>query len=94
MKFQRTCFGYSPSESFQKVVKVSSNGKLMATGGCDGYLRLWQFPTFKPLRDIKAHEKEIDDLDFSPDCQKVLLNFNFRKLNLLTDFNRNPVLQS
>nr|SVE72997.1 EOG090X07XQ [Ceriodaphnia reticulata] len=62
----------SPSESFQKVVKISSNGKLMATGGCDGYLRLWQFPTFKPLRDIKAHEKEIDDVDFSPDCQKVV----------------------
>lgn len=43
----------------------------MATGGCDGYVRLWQFPTLKPLRDIKAHDKEVDDVDFSPDCQKV-----------------------
>nr|SVE75816.1 EOG090X07XQ [Daphnia hispanica] len=59
-------------ESFQKVVRISSNGKLMATGGCDGYIRLWQFPSLKPLRDIKAHEKEVDDIDFSPDCQKIV----------------------
>lgn len=58
-------------EPLQKVVRISGNGKLMATAGCDGHVRLWQFPTLKPLRDIKAHEKEIDDLDFSPDGQKV-----------------------
>lgn len=64
-------FTNSPTESFQKVVRISSNGKLMASGGCDGYVRLWRFPTLKPLRDIKAHDKEIDDVDFSPDSQKV-----------------------
>jgi WD40 repeat protein len=55
------------------VVRISSSGKLLATGGDDGYLRLWQFPTLKPLRDLKAHEKEVDDVDFSPDSQKVKL---------------------
>jgi prolactin regulatory element-binding protein len=63
-------------ESFQKVVRISSSGKLLATGGCDGYLRLWQFPVLKPLRDIKAHEKEVDDVDFSPDSQKVNLKLD------------------
>lgn len=43
----------------------------MATGGADGFVRLWQFPSFKPLREIKAHEQEVDDIDFSPDNQKV-----------------------
>nr|SVE85556.1 EOG090X07XQ [Daphnia pulicaria] len=59
-------------ESFQKVARISSSGKLLATGGCDGYIRLWQFPTLKPLRDIKSHEKEVDDMDFSPDSQKIV----------------------
>jgi len=44
----------------------------MATGGADGFVRLWQFPTFKPLREIKAHGQEVDDIDFSPDNQKVI----------------------
>jgi len=62
---------YSPVEPLQNSVRVSSNGKFMATGGCDGFVRLWQFPSLEPLRDIKAHTKEIDDMDFSPDSQKV-----------------------
>ena len=49
----------------------------MATGGCDGHLRLWQFPSFQPVRDIKAHTMKIKDLAFSPDSQQVLLNSYF-----------------
>lgn len=64
---------FSASESFQKVVRISRNGKMMATAGCDGIIRLWQFPSLDPLREIKGHTKEVDDLDFSPDCQKVCL---------------------
>ena len=62
---------FTATESFQKVVRISRNGKMMATAGCDGIIRLWQFPSLDPLREIKAHTKEVDDLDFSPDCQKV-----------------------
>ena len=46
---------------------------MMATAGCDGVIRLWHFPSLNPLREIIAHTKEVDDLDFSPDCQKVWL---------------------
>jgi prolactin regulatory element-binding protein len=55
------------------VVRISLNGKIMATGGTDGFLRLWQFPSMKLLQEIKAHTKEVDDLDFSPDNLKVCL---------------------
>lgn len=69
----------SKEEPFQKVVRVSCNGKLMATGGADGCIRLWQFPAMKPVREIKAHTKEVDDLDLSPDCQKVKHNITNKK---------------
>jgi prolactin regulatory element-binding protein len=58
---------FSPTEPLQRVVRISPNGSIMATGGVDGFVRLWQFPKMLKMVDIKAHTKEIDDLDFSPD---------------------------
>lgn len=34
-------------------------------GGTDGHLRLWKFPSLQPSHVLKAHNKEIDDIDFS-----------------------------
>ena len=49
----------------------------MATGGDDGILRVWTFPDLYRTHEIDAHEKEIDDLDFSPDNTKVTFQFIF-----------------
>lgn len=57
---------FSPEEPIQRVVRLSNNGKYMGTGGTDGIVRLWQFPSLKSHRTLKAHSKEIDDIDFSP----------------------------
>lgn len=57
---------FSESEPLQRIVRVSPTGKLMATGGTDGHIRLWKFPHLTKLHDIEAHTKEIDDMDFSP----------------------------
>jgi len=54
-------------EPLQRVVRISPNGKIMATGGLDGNIRIWSFPSMTKITDIKAHTKEIDDMDFSPD---------------------------
>lgn len=70
-----SCSSGSVNEVYQKVVRISPNGRQMATGGCDGSISLWHFPTLKPLRTIKAHKNEVDDLDFSPDSQKVYIQF-------------------
>lgn len=59
-------------EPLQRVVRISMNGKFMATGGLDGHLRVWNFPRMTPLHDIKAHTKELDDIDFSPDNKHVI----------------------
>jgi prolactin regulatory element-binding protein len=63
---------FTEKEPLQRVVRISPNGKLMATGGIDGHVRVWNFPRMTKLVDINAHTKEIDDLDFSPDNKNLL----------------------
>lgn len=60
-------FAYRNGEPLQRVVRVSLQGTIMATGGTDSRIRLWKFPQLHKLYDLDAHGKEIDDLDFSPD---------------------------
>ncbi|XP_055681044.1 prolactin regulatory element-binding protein isoform X2 [Lutzomyia longipalpis] len=79
---RRLSFDIKPSDSvqtdfldrepIQRVVRLSLDCKVMATGGTDGRLRLWNFPRMTKLRDIAAHSKELDDLDFSPDGKLVV----------------------
>ncbi|XP_015592368.1 prolactin regulatory element-binding protein [Cephus cinctus] len=57
---------FGEGESLQRIVRVSPDGKFMATGGTDGHVRLWKFPQFIKVHDVEAHVKEIDDIDFSP----------------------------
>lgn len=57
---------FAKPEPLQRVVRISPSGKMMATGGLDGCIRVWNFPSMTKITDIKAHTKEIDDLDFSP----------------------------
>ncbi|BES88739.1 prolactin regulatory [Nesidiocoris tenuis] len=59
------------SEAMQRVVRISRCGKLMACGGTDGHVRLWFFPSLTPHKDIEAHSKELDDLDFSPNSKML-----------------------
>lgn len=61
----------SVEEPFQKVVRISRNGEIMVTGGVDGYIRVWQFPTMNRIHNIKAHTKEVDDIDICPESLTV-----------------------
>ncbi|XP_067621232.1 guanine nucleotide-exchange factor SEC12 [Eurosta solidaginis] len=60
------------AEPLQRVVRISPNGRLMATGGTDGHLRVWTFPQMVQLSDVASHTKEIDDMDFSPDSKYLV----------------------
>ncbi|XP_065322198.1 uncharacterized protein LOC135929514 isoform X2 [Gordionus sp. m RMFG-2023] len=50
----------------QKTVKICSDRKFIITGGTDGFIRIWNMDTLAIIREIKAHENEIDDLEIHP----------------------------
>ncbi|KAM9424993.1 guanine nucleotide-exchange factor SEC12 isoform 2-T2 [Pholidichthys leucotaenia] len=56
----------NPQDPLQKVVRFSPDQSLLLTGGTDGHVRIWEFPSLKKLYDFKAHGGEIEDLDMSP----------------------------
>ena len=58
---------FSLPEPYQKTCRISYDGKLLATGGDDGKLRVWTFPDLNNVHEIEAHKKEIDDLEFRLD---------------------------
>ncbi|OXB55564.1 hypothetical protein ASZ78_005113 [Callipepla squamata] len=54
-----------------KAVRFSADGKLLVTGGADGFLRLWEFPSMKKALEFKAHDGEIEDITLGPDNKVV-----------------------
>ncbi|XP_069028131.1 LOW QUALITY PROTEIN: guanine nucleotide-exchange factor SEC12 [Embiotoca jacksoni] len=56
----------NPQDPLQKVVRFSPDLSLLLTGGTDGHVRVWEFPSLKKKFDFRAHEGEVEDLDMSP----------------------------
>ncbi|XP_068039216.1 guanine nucleotide-exchange factor SEC12 isoform X1 [Anomalospiza imberbis] len=63
---QRVRTDFSP-DALQKAVRFSADGALLATGGADGFLRLWEFPSMKKTLEFRAHDGEIEDIALGPD---------------------------
>ncbi|XP_065487933.1 prolactin regulatory element-binding protein isoform X1 [Caloenas nicobarica] len=57
---------FSP-DALQKAVRFNADGSLLVTGGADGFLRLWEFPSMKKTLEFKAHDGEIEDIALGPD---------------------------
>lgn len=60
------------ADPLQRCVRIAPSGKLMATGGTDGHIRVWTFPRLQLLHDLPLHARETDDLDFSPDGKRIV----------------------
>ncbi|XP_028653036.1 prolactin regulatory element-binding protein [Erpetoichthys calabaricus] len=60
------------TEGLQKALRFSSDLSLLVTGGADGHIRVWEYPTMTKKLDFKAHEGEIEDLDISPNKKELV----------------------
>ncbi len=54
-------------------LKISADGKTLASGGKDGTVKLWVIPSGDLLYELKSHRGSITDLDFSAQ-DKVLVS--------------------
>lgn len=55
-----------------KVVAVSHSGKLIATGGSAGMVRVWSYDTSELLHAGSGHSGSISSIVFSPDDKQII----------------------
>lgn len=65
-------------DALQKAVCFSADHTLLATGGVDGFLRVWEFPSMKKALEFQAHNGEIEDIALSPDNKVVTVGRDFQ----------------
>ncbi|XP_033737895.1 prolactin regulatory element-binding protein-like isoform X1 [Pecten maximus] len=63
---------FNKDSSFQKVAQISPSRSFIATGGTDGYLRVWKFPGLEKMYEVHGHKNDIDDIDISPSGDKIV----------------------
>ncbi|XP_048371836.1 prolactin regulatory element-binding protein [Sphaerodactylus townsendi] len=66
------------TDALQKAVCFSDDHTLLATGGVDGFLRVWEFPSMKKTLEFQAHKGEIEDIALSPDNKIVTVGRDFQ----------------
>ncbi|XP_006880658.1 PREDICTED: prolactin regulatory element-binding protein [Elephantulus edwardii] len=66
------------TDQLQKVVCFNHDNTLLATGGSDGFVRVWQVPTLKKVLEFKAHEGQIGDLALGPDGKLVTVGWDLK----------------
>ncbi|CAI8044924.1 Prolactin regulatory element-binding protein [Geodia barretti] len=60
------------SECYQKTVAFSCHGDRVVTGGSDGIVRVWKYPSLDKVCELKGHENEIETLSCHPSKEQVV----------------------
>ncbi|XP_022316787.2 guanine nucleotide-exchange factor SEC12-like isoform X1 [Crassostrea virginica] len=63
---------FHKESSFQKAVQFSRDHSILATGGADGHLRVWKYPSMEKVFEVEAHKNDIDDVDISPAGDRIV----------------------
>jgi len=63
-------------------IAVSKDGKLLATGGADSSIIIWDASTYQIIRRIAAHKGQVTTLDFSPDSKTLISGSTDKSLRL------------
>lgn len=59
-------------ESIVNVVRFSHDGKLLASGGWDTKIKLWDVASGRELHSLEAHTEMVTDLSFSADSKRLI----------------------
>ncbi|MEM7552540.1 MAG: NB-ARC domain-containing protein [Cyanobacteria bacterium P01_A01_bin.84] len=59
------------TNSYTTAIALSPNGKILATGGYDGVIRLWNISDGQQILTINVHQAWIHTLAFSPDSKLI-----------------------
>jgi len=70
-EIKRIQTNHDPAEDgYQKCFSFSKDGKLIATGGTEGVVRVWNFPELSLKKEFKV-QKEINSISFDPESRIV-----------------------
>jgi len=53
-------------------IAISKDGKMLATGGADSSIIIWDAATYQIIRRIAAHKGQVTTLDFWPDSKTLI----------------------
>lgn len=79
VKYRRSLSGHRGEVS---AMRVSPDGRTLATADATGLIRLWTLPGVEFLRDLKAHTKKVLALAFTPDGQTLASGGDDHQLRL------------
>lgn len=63
---------HQPGDYYFTRLTLSPDKSVLATAGEDGFIRLWDAQSFKPLKAWKAHQVPISSLQFSPSGKELI----------------------
>ena len=66
------CIDENDEGDFQKVVRFTSDGEHIVTGGSNGHVSILTYPALKCLHNFKAHDTDVDDLDIHPNGKRFV----------------------